>query len=224
MDAGYQELRRLDRAYSEWLCVRESIRISTVKPGGTTGLVAGVSPGVHFTPGGSTFIRRITFQKNDPIVEQFRKAGYPVVESFYTPETSVVVEMPIKSRSKRSEQEVSIFEKVHLAAEAQHYWSDNAVSVTVSFDPETEAEHVGTVLQMYEGRLKTVSFLPMGGKYAQMPYEPITEDEYEERRVQILPVDLGPIYGIESEDAEGEMGCSTDVCEVNNIKLQIEES
>lgn len=214
LDAGYQELKRLDKTYSEWLCVRESIRLSTVKPDGSVGLVAGTSPGVHFTVGGAYYLRRVTFQKNDPIVEQFRKAGYPIEVSAYTPETSVVVEMPIKSSAKRSEQEVSIFEKISLAAEVQHFWSDNAVSVTVSFDPETEADKVGTVLHMYEGKLKTVSFLPMGGKYAQMPYEPITEDEYEERRVQILPVDLSPLYGLSAKDAEDSKFCTTDHCEV----------
>lgn len=212
MDAGYKELRRLDKVYSEWLCVRESIRISTVKPDGSVGLLAGTSPGVHWTPGGKFFIRRITLQNTDPLVEQFKKAGYKVETSYYSPESAVVVELPIKSAAKRSETEVSIFEKANLAAEAQRYWSDNAVSVTVSFDTETEADSVGKILHMYEGKLKTVSFLPMGGAYQQMPYEPITEDEYEEMRVNLSSVDLSPIYGLEADDAEGEAFCTTDAC------------
>lgn len=212
LDEGFDEIKRLDKVYSEWLCVRESIRTTTIKPGGTTGVVAGTSPGAHWTPGGKFFIRRVTFDKGDPIVESLRKAGYKVEESFYTPETSVVVEFPIKSKARRSESEVSIYEKISLAADLQYWWSDNAVSVTVSFDPEKEADDIGTVLHMYEGQLKTVSFLPMGGAYPQMPYEPITEDEYEERRVQILPVDMAPIYGLESDDAIGESFCNTDSC------------
>lgn len=212
MNDGYEELRRLDKTYSEWLCVRESIRISTVKPDGSVGLLAGTSPGVHWTPGGKFFIRRITLQNTDPLVEQFKKAGYTVETSFYSPESAVVVELPIKSDSERSEAEVSIFEKAHLASEAQRYWSDNAVSVTVSFDPETESDDVGKILHMYEGSLKTVSFLPMGGKYEQMPYQPITEDEYEEMRVKLRPVDLSPVYGIEAEEVEEEKFCSTDAC------------
>lgn len=222
MDEGYEELRRLDKTYSEWLCVRESIRISTVKPDGSVGLLAGTSPGVHWTPGGKFFIRRITLQNTDPLVAQFKRAGYNVVTSYYSPESAVVVELPIKSDAKRSEAEVSIFEKANLAAELQYYWSDNAVSVTVSFDPEKEFEDVGKILHMYEGKLKTVSFLPMGGKYEQMPYEPITEDQYEEMRANLDTVDLSPIYGLEAEEVEDEKFCVSDVCEIKDMALQNE--
>ena len=211
MDEGYKALKNLDKKYSEWLCVRESIKISTVKPDGSVGLLAGTSPGVHWTPGGKFFKRRITLQNGDPLIEQFKKSGYVVETSYYSPESAVVVEMPIKSGSERSEGEVSIFEKIHLASEAQRWWSDNSVSVTVSFD-ESEKEHIGRVLHMYEGGLKTVSFLPMGGKYEQMPYEPITEDEYEELRLKIRPVDLSPVYGLESEEVEEEKFCTNDSC------------
>ena len=65
---------------------------------------------------------------------------------------------------------------------------------------------------MYEGSLKTVSFLPMGGSYEQMPYEQISEDEYEEIRAKLMHVDLSPVYGLAAEEAEGEMFCSTDAC------------
>ena len=224
LDSGFNEIKRLDRVYSEWLCVRESIRTNTIKPGGTTGVVAGTSPGAHWTPGGKFFIRRVTFDKNDPIVKHFKDANYTVEESYYTPESSVVVEFPIKSGAKRSETEVSIFEKASLAAELQHYWSDNAVSVTVSFDPEKESKYIGTILHMYEGKLKTVSFLPTGGAYKQMPYEPITEEEYEAYKSKLKPVDMSPIYGLSAEDAVGEAYCSTDVCEIKFDKLNMEEA
>lgn len=215
MEEGYAEVQRLDRLYSEWLCVRESIKTTTVKPSGSISILGGASPGVHWTPAGKFFIRRVIFDKQDPIVEQFRKSGYPVIPSAYTPETSVVVEFPIKSNAVRSEKDVSIFEKVHLASELQKHWADNSVSVTVSFDPETEGQHIENILHMYEGSLKTVSFLPMSETaYEQMPYESITEDEYEERRVQILPISMAPIYGLEAEDAVGENYCSNDSCEV----------
>src|SRR5690606_34048828 len=116
MDDGYKYLKSLDEKYSKWLCVRESIRLTTIKPGGTTGIVAAQSPGVHWTPGGKYFKRGIVFQKNDPIVEQLRQAGYEVEDSYYTPETSVFVQFPIKSEAKRSEGEVTLFEKANLAA------------------------------------------------------------------------------------------------------------
>ena len=126
---------------------------------------------------------------------------------------------PIKSEAKRSEKDVSIYEKMALAATAQRYWSDNSVSVTVSFDPETEASAIGTALHMYDGQLKTVSFLPMmNDVYPQMPYTQITEEEYEEACKALFPIDFAGVYAGMAIDAIGEAYCTTDACEIKLVK------
>ena len=130
----------------------------------------------------------------------------------------MVVTFYVASSARRSEKDVSVFEKVHLAATAQRYWSDNSVSVTASFDPATEGQHIETVLAMYEGQLKTLSMLPMSnGAYAQMPYEEITAEEYEAAKLRMLPVDLAPVYAGQAADAVGEAFCTTDACEVKAL-------
>ncbi len=170
MDEGYKTVKAYDNTYSEWLGIRESIKMTTVKPSGTVSILAGESPGVHWTPGGEYFNRAIRFSNEDPMLPLFKMANYRVEPASESPDSTSVVFFPIKSNAKRAEREVSIFEKTAIAATAQRYWSDNSVSVTVSFDPEKEAQHVGTVLHMYDGQLKTVSFLPMGNfTYPQMP-------------------------------------------------------
>lgn len=215
MNAGYETVRTWDVVYSEWLGIRESIKTTTVKPSGTVSILAGESPGAHWSPGGAEFERALRFAKNDPIVAQARAAGYRVETALENPATTVVVYFPIRSSARRSEKEVTIFEKMNLAATAQRYWSDNSVSVTVSFSAESEADYVGTALNMYEGQLKTVSFLPMGNEaYKQMPYTPITDEAYEASTLQLLPIDLKPIYDGNALDAQGEAYCTTDVCEV----------
>lgn len=219
MDEGYKKIKQLDVTYSEWLCVRESIKTTTVKPSGTVSILAGESPGVHWAPGGEFFNRAVRFGKADPMVQLFRDAGYTVEDDAYNGETTVVVYFPIHSGAKRSEGDVSIYEKMALAATTQRYWSDNSVSVTISFDPETEGDHVGTVLGMYEGQLKTVSFLPMlqKGAYAQMPYSPIDRKEYFASVLNHQAVDLNAIYGGNALDAKGETGCTTDACEIREF-------
>src|SRR5690606_18312813 len=118
-----------------------------------------------------------------------------------------------------SEKDVTLFEKAHLAALAQRWWSDNSVSVTLSFDQETEGQHVGTVLSMYEGQLKTASFLPQGNAtYPQMPYEEISEAGYQDTRDHRLKADLTPVYAGNAVDAVGEAFCTTDACEVTELK------
>lgn len=219
MDAGYEMVKKYDITYSEWLGIRESIKTTTIKPSGTVSILAGESPGVHWTPGGEYFLRAIRFSNEDPMLPLFKMANYRVEKASESPKTTSVVFFPIKSQAKRSEKDVSIYEKMSLAATAQRHWSDNSVSVTVSFNKDTEKDDVGTVLHMFDGQLKTVSFLPMGNEtYPQMPYTQITEEEYEEYTMKLFPIDFSGVYAGMAADAIGEAYCTTDACEIRLIK------
>jgi adenosylcobalamin-dependent ribonucleoside-triphosphate reductase len=218
MDAGYENIKRYDILYSEWLGIRESIKTTTVKPSGTVSILAGESPGVHWTPGGKYFLRAIRFGNSDPMLPLFKMANYRVEPASESPDTTSVVFFPIKSDAERAERDVTIFEKMSLAATAQRYWSDNSVSVTISFDPESEADHIGTVLHMYDGQLKTVSFLPSGNfTYPQMPYTQISEEDYEAELLKLFPIDFTGVYAGMASDAIGEAYCTTDACEIKLI-------
>ena len=219
MDEGYAVVKGYDQTYSEWLGIRESIKMTTVKPSGTVSILAGESPGVHWTAGGKFFLRAIRFANNDPMLPLFKMAQYRIEPASESPETTSVVFFPIKSDAARSEKDVSIYEKMALAAQAQRYWSDNSVSVTVTFDVEKESEAVGTALHMYDGQLKTVSFLPMGNHvYPQMPYTQITEEEYLEYSMILFSIDFTGVYAGMASDAIGEAYCTTDACEIKLIK------
>ena len=212
LDDGYDYVMKLDKKYSEWLCVRESVKHTTVKPAGSISLVAGSSPGVHWTPGGEYFIRRITFAKTDPIFEALKDAGYKHSDLEWDPKSAVIL-FPIHSKSRRSAADVPAWEKINLAAEMQHWWSDNAVSCTVDFKP-TEAGDIPKLLNMYEGRLKGISFLPAieNGAYKNMPYEQISKDTYEEMKSTIRRADFTHVYS-QGIEAVGEAFCTSDKCE-----------
>lgn len=220
MDEGYETVQFYDKTYSEWLGIRESIKTTTVKPSGTVSILAGESPGVHWGVGGEYFLRAIRFSNEDPMLPLFKMANYTVEPASESPETTSVVYFPVKSDAKRSEQEVGIWEKISLAATAQEFWSDNSVSVTVSFNPETEHSQIEPVLHAFDGKLKTVSFLPMlsGGAYLQMPYQSISKEDYEAYESKLFPIDLAGVYAGMSADAVGENYCTTDACEIKLIK------
>lgn len=215
MDEGYKKIRHYDKQYSEWLCVRESIRVTTVKPSGSVSLLSGASPGVHWSVGGEYFLRAIRFGNTDPMLHLFKAAGYKIEDDLVSANTTVVY-FPVSSGHPRSEKDVSLFEKIGLAATTQKYWSDNGVSVTLSFDKETETKHIAPALHMYEGQLKAVSFLPMGNHtYPQQPYTQITKEEYEAYVGKVAHINFDAIYdGIENLDSVGEMYCTTDYCEI----------
>jgi len=219
LDGGYETVKKYDESYSEWLGIRPSIKMTTVKPSGTVSILAGESPGVHWASGGKYFNRAIRFANSDPMLPLFKLAQYRVEPASESPDTTSVVFFPIKTDAKRAEKEVSVYEKVSLAVVTQRYWSDNSVSVTVTFDPEKESEAIPSILHMHDGQLKTISFLPMGNTvYPQMPYTQITAEEYEESTMKLFPIDFSGVYAGMAADAIGEAYCTTDACEVKLIK------
>lgn len=225
MDKGYATVQAYDDIYSEWLGIRQSIKTTTVKPSGTVSILAGESPGVHWTPGGKYFLRAIRFSNSDPMLPLFRLANYRVEPASESPDTTSVVFFPIKSEARRAERDVTVWEKISLAATAQEFWSDNSVSVTVTFDPETESQQIGAVLHAFDGKLKTVSFLPSGNHtYPQMPYTRISEDEYfNEGEMKLFPIDFSGVYAGMAADAIGENYCATDACEVKLISENMKD-
>lgn len=208
-DKGYDYLRKLDAKYSDWLCIPKSIKITTVKPSGTVSLLPGVSPGIHY-PHSQYYIRRIRISKNSDLINVVREAGYKIEDDKYS-KNSYVVEFPVhKVNFDRSKNDVSIWEQAENAAAYQKYWSDNQVSITITFTPD-EANQVKHVLECYEDKLKSASFLPIKEHgYEQAPYEEITKERYEEMVSKITPMSLN-----ETRDrAIGEKFCDSDKCEI----------
>jgi ribonucleoside-triphosphate reductase (thioredoxin) len=206
-DDAYKHVEELDKEYSDWLCVPRSVRMTSIKPSGTVSLLNGSTPGIHF-PEDEYYIRRIRFSMGSTLIPPLREAGYKIEKDSYSPRTYCVefpVHEPFFFKGKR---DISMWEQLEIAAQYQHYWADNSVSVTVTFRPH-EADQIKDALEMYETRLKAVSFLRYEETgYEQAPYEPITKEEYEEMNKRITP-----IQKIETDEGGvGSKFCTNDTC------------
>tara|TARA_B100000131_G_scaffold108145_1_gene104980 strand:+ start:3246 stop:5249 length:2004 start_codon:yes stop_codon:yes gene_type:complete len=208
-DSGYEYIRELDENYSDWLCVPRSVRMTSVKPSGTVSLLNGSTPGVHF-PESEYYIRRIRFSEDSELLEPLREAGYKIEKDAYSPNT-LCVEFPVHEPFfKKGKSDVSMWEQLEIAAQYQHYWADNSVSITVTFN-ETEGPQIKDALQMYETRLKAVSFLRYQETgYKQAPYEPITKEEYEDASKKIKPLTKVDI----NTGGVGSKFCTNDTCTI----------
>ena len=212
LTAGYDYLNELDNTYSEWLAVPRSIKMTSVKPSGSVSLLAGATPGIHY-PEGRYYIRRVRVDKHSELIPPLRLAGYKVEDDAYD-KSSAVVEFPIDAgEGVRTAKDVSMWEQLSLAAFMQKYWADNAVSVTVRFDPETEGHQIESALDYFQYQLKAVSFLPAlkGGAYKQMPYEEIDEATYKSIVRTLKKPDFSSVRHI---DSDVELFCDSDSCEI----------
>jgi hypothetical protein len=220
MDEGYQFIDEIDKIYSDWFQCRRSIKKTAIKPSGTiTKLVPEVDEGVHHATA-NYYLKNMIFSRDNYMVQAYRDAGYDVRPLPEQPDTAVLISLPVhKKHIVRTEYEAaeSIFEQLEVIAGVQTYWADNQVSVTIKFHQHTPAcrslskvvggrkerqekcqcravisNDIKTALELYEGRLKSVAFLPFfepdQTAYAWLPEQKITAQEYEAYVAKIRPV------------------------------------
>jgi len=197
-DQGYHYIRKLDEIYSNWLCIRPSIKHTSVKPSGSISKLVGVREGIHHAKG-EYEIQAIRINQNSPLIPPLRKAGYRIEEAINEHDT-VVVYFPMHYPGQRAIPP-TMWEQLEIAAAMQAYWANNQVSVTIDFDQETEGPLIKRALELYAHRLKGVSFLPRDTRvYEQPPKRVCTKEEYEEYKSKLKKLKLKGLQTHEEED------------------------
>ena len=219
--AAYQAVIAADKEYSKTLNCNESIKHTTVKPSGTVAKLAGASEGMHFHYAGY-LIQRIRFQASDPLLKALDACGYYSEPDIYSPNTTCV-EFPLRaahadSKNFASAGTVSIEEQFATQAFLQTYWSDNAVSCTVTFQSD-EGDKITSLFKQYRHIIKSTSLLPYyGGSLKQAPKEPIDKEKYEERKAQITG-DVAQVFAEQNDDQKDlelvdQTDCESGACPV----------
>ena len=210
MQDGYRHVLTTNALLAEQAGVPAAIRVTTVKPSGSISLLAGVSPGLHF-PTHSFCIRRVRVGMSSPIAKTLIASGIPHEKDTYSDNTWVF-EFVIDQSHTRPASEVSVWEQASLLTTLQREWSDNAVSVTLYFNPKTEGHQLEHLLAQYAPLVKSLSMLPHteAGVYAQSPLEGISKEEYTRRRAALPKIDWTVFTG-----GDGEMAkyCTNAGCE-----------
>ncbi len=95
----------------------------------------------------------------------------------------------------------------------QQYWADNQVSVTITFKPH-EAEQIKYCLEMYEDRLKGVSFLPYmdPAEFTRRGYEHPPMQKASKEEIEAYITSLGPLDLSDQDQGEAEKFCDGDAC------------
>lgn len=191
-DESYEYVQHLDKEYSGWLCVPRSIKTTSVKPSGTVSLLCQATPGIHH-PIAEFYWRVIRFASDSAMLPALRAAGHRCeeIDPVKEPNTTAVY-FPVREEGfERAARDVSMWEQLELAAALQAHWADNQVSVTVTFDKKLEGPQIARALELYETRLKGVSFLPSEDHgYDHAPYQPISEETYLQAVASLRPLDL----------------------------------
>jgi ribonucleoside-diphosphate reductase alpha chain len=100
------------------------------------------------------------------------------------------------------------------------FWTEHNPSVTITYQPHEVIELIKWVWDHVD-LVGGMSFLPaMDAKYAQMPYEEIDKERYEELAAKFPNIDFSKLYRYEEEDytkAAQELACMAGSCEIEVV-------
>lgn len=192
---------------------------TTVKPSGSVSLVMnGVSPGIHYSHS-PYYIRRVRISANDPLLKVVRELEYPVFPEVGQEEETAntfVVEFPCKAPQGKTKENATADEQVDNYLTMMDNYVDHNVSITVSVrDDEWE----GLTKRLYNewDNVLAMSFMSLDDSFYQlMPYESITEEEYNKRKADMKPFNPNLISKYEEKYEEYDLGsdCDSGVCPV----------
>lgn len=203
LDRLYAYVKESNLAQAAELQANPSIKVTTVKPSGTVSLLMGCSPGQHYH-WAPYMIRRVRMAASAPLIPVLLDCGYHIESAIVGfnadgskkyDNNTLVVEFPVKAPTAdhdkfQSAGDVPLREQAALQALLATYWSDNAVSATLSFkkaqpkpvyfadgsilldkfgqpelkvdqrDEDAVIDEITDILDRYKGVIKSTSLLP----------------------------------------------------------------
>lgn len=133
---GYKRVRNVNRWVNSEAGIPEAIRVTTIKPGGTTPKLPGLRSGWQWPTFGYT-LRRVRVAQNQPIFKLLEEAGIPHEPDVFSANTEVF-EWPIDQSDNgkvRPATQITVWQQAMMLVLLQREWSDNAVSNTLYFKP-----------------------------------------------------------------------------------------
>lgn len=222
--------------YAKEMRIPTPLLVTTIKPSGTISQLPTVSSGIHRSHA-PFFVRRVRVTSSDPLAQTMRDLGYPVYPECPpgpTPEefdkldwgmqteilanaNTWVVEFPVKTATKTKAADESAIVQFNRYLDTQKRYTDHNTSITIYFKNGEVETLINEILEHWNEYI-AVSFLPTDSNtYYLMPYEAITEEEYNKRSRYLEPSNINStLIRLETSasdiDDELDPSCATGVC------------
>jgi ribonucleoside-diphosphate reductase alpha chain/ribonucleoside-triphosphate reductase len=214
-DAAHEEAER----YAGEIGEKTPILVTTVKPEGTLSQLPGVSSGVHYSHS-PYFLRRVRINSHDPLVKVCEELDYPIypeVGQDMKTCTTKVIEFPQKAPVGKTKYDITAIEQLENYKLFMDNYVEHNCSITVHVRSHEWAEVENWVWDNWDD-IVALTFLSLDDSFYQlMPYESITEEEYNKRVKEMKPFipSLLSKYEVQEEALDvGSDGCDTGLCPI----------
>lgn len=197
----------------------EPLLVTTVKPEGTLSQLPIVSSGVHYSHS-PYFIRRVRINAHDPLVKVCEELGYPIhseVGQDWETCTTKVLEFPVKAPKGKTKYQITALEQLENYKLFMENYVDHNCSITIHVR-DNEWDIVEEWVWENWDDIVALSFLSLDDNfYDLLPYESITEEEYNKRVKEMRPFIPSLLSKYETRETELDIGnesCDSGVCPI----------
>ena len=225
-------------AYAAELGVNPPHTETTIKPAGTTSKLFLLTEGWHL-PSMREFLRWVQFRNDDPLVQTYKAAGYPVRELVQYQGTTIVGFPTAPTITT-----LGMGDKLMTAAEAspeeqfkwlmlgEKYWivgtdengvpvSDaygNQISYTLKYKPDvTDFKHFKDMILKYQSQVRCASVMPQDdvSSYEYQPEQPVSSAEFAEIVSRIEEAQFNKLVRITEEVGREHVDCAGGACPID---------
>lgn len=213
-----EEAIRTNKEWSRTLDIPQSAAITCIKPSGTVSQLVDSASGIHARHS-AYYLRTVRSDKKDPLARFMIEKGFPVEDDLQNPEHNCVFSFPVKApRGSVFRNDRTAVEQLELWKLYQEHWCEHKPSISVSLK-ENEWMEAGAWVYNNWDSISGVAFFPFSNhKYAQAPYQDLTEEQYHEWMVKMpKDVDWSGLKAFEEEDQtknQHDLACSAGICEL----------
>ena len=209
-----------NRVVAAELGINQSASVTCVKPSGNSSQLFDCSPGIH-TRWSPYYIRNVRVGTHTPLFKVLRDAGVPMdPENGQMPESANtwVIHFPVKAPDGSiTRNDRTAIEQCNYWLQCKTEWTEHNPSVTITFQPDEVLDIIKWVWENQD-KIGGMTFLPaFDAQYDQMPYEEITQEQYEKLIKEFPSIDFSKVYRYENKDlttAAQELACFAGSCEI----------
>jgi hypothetical protein len=207
-------------AYSSEIGVAKPHTVTTMKPDGSIAKLFGLTEGAHLAAH-KFYLRWVQFQNTDPLIQQYKKEGYPTILSKKYPDVTMVGFPTVPMIATLDP------EKVVTASEAspsdqfkylmllEKYWlgeGNNQISYTLKFDTEKHnIDDFRAVLASFQSKVRCCAVMPtMSDAKIKELYEYLPEEEVSKEYFDFIMNNLNKETDIAF--TKDELQCASGAC------------
>jgi ribonucleoside-diphosphate reductase alpha chain len=214
------EAIRVNKEYAKRLKINQSTCVTCVKPSGELSQLVDSSSGLH-PRHAPYYIRRVRIAATDSLFQMLRdqKVPYhPEVGQLKDTATTFVLEFPIQApEGTKYKDDFTALDQLEYWKMVKENYTEHNPSVTVSVGAD-EWITVGNWVYEHWDMVGGLSFLPREDHvYSLAPYEAISEERYNEMKLNFPDIDFSQILLYEKDDetrGSKTLACMSGVCEV----------